>query len=385
MYDEPLVHERELADGAAWPASTFGQSATVTQLRSTKQESDLGRDGEALPAAGREVRDARDARRRRRGASPRAIARPTRGAGIRTSRKIVSAKIVFVQKPSGRVPDAKSYGPVDLAVVAVHVDEAAGRQARLAGCRAGARRRPSRRTTPSRRGSRRLTRSRRPPPTGHGTSRRRGPPAGREKPTGAGRAREMPILTPPLGPGAARAAIGRRRARARSAAVSSPRSCRASAGRRGAASTRSERRGSGLRAAPSAGISAGPTSTTGVAILAANRRPRRSELAAARPSRTAPEADASPSSADDNAAGRLPMPAAARGPSGIRPRDSRARPGDPDPRPAARRSRTGRPASRLAENTIFWKRSASTRPEHEHVSSQPPGATSAIATRLTSL
>src|SRR5262249_27056374 len=44
-----------------------------------------------------------------------------------------------------------------------------------------------------------------------------------------------------------------------------------------------------------------------------------------------------------------------------------------------------RPASTEAEKTIFWKRSAETRPEQEQVRSQPPGETSFIASRLMSL
>ncbi len=55
------------------------------------------------------------------------------------------------------------------------------------------------------------------------------------------------------------------------------------------------------------------------------------------------------------------------------------------PAPCRAASANGARASTEAEKTIFWKRSASTRPEHEQVRSHPPGATSAMARRLMSL
>src|SRR5262252_2382367 len=95
-----------------WPiardaASTLGQSETVTQLRSTKHESDFGRaDGAAFGEGAKPGCSMCTTLPTTRKAFPSAGASVP--AGIWTSTTIRSAKTVFVQNPSGRVPEPKS-------------------------------------------------------------------------------------------------------------------------------------------------------------------------------------------------------------------------------------------------------------------------------------
>ena len=76
--------------------------------------------------------------RSRAGRSPKPAAAP---AGNWTSRKTSGAKIVFVQKPSGRVPRSNVYGPCVSPLAEIHVDAAARAAATLPRCAGAAPRR----------------------------------------------------------------------------------------------------------------------------------------------------------------------------------------------------------------------------------------------------
>ena len=294
----------------AW--STFGNSEADTQLRSMKHASDFGPRGRLSGRAKARSPDARGARPRRRAGSPCRSPPASRGPATAPRGKSDRKRSCSSRSPPAACPRRSCTGPGPPRPRrrrrrGFRPEGAPG------GCRAGARRLPSRRTTPSRRGFRRPTarEDRRTP----GRIRRRRASSGR--PAETDRRRQVPrdadLHGGPLGSSAAAAAVGRLELRPLGRGEVPELVPRA---------LRQPRRGEGEIGAPGSGLRrCGGLEDRGpdlddllLRILRAEDRNGRG----AEDPQPAGERRLS-HRFDDNPPARGPMPAAARVPSGIRP------------------------------------------------------------------